>query len=423
MLAVQNTLRASTANAAITLFILCGFFHFAQYAARSAPGVMIPELSQNLDLATAAMGALIGSYYYTYSLTSVVAGGLLDKFGARAPVAVGMLMFAAGCTMFASAGYSVALAGRLLQGCGAAFAFTGAVYIATQNFAPARLASAIGIVQAFGMFGGSAGQFAVAQLIHRFAVSWQLIWYGLAVGVLVLAVLVFTRRESEQPVASLRTASGTAKTSGSALAGYRTVFSNHQSWICGICAGLLFIPTTVGDMIWRVAFFTKGLQIDYQDAVTSAALVLFGWVIGCPLLGWVSDRIHRRKPVVIAGGVALLAAEAMVLYGPPRFADSLALSLFFGIVSGAAMIPYTMIKEANPAHVAGTATGIMNLLVFATSAVVAPLASAVFAHAIPVEGLPAQAFQGIALLLMGCIVGAIILACFLEDRHASRPAD
>ena len=155
MLAVQNTLRASTVNSAVTLFVLCGFFHFAQYAARSAPRVMIPELSQILDLAKAAMGALIGSYYYTYSLSSVVAGGLLDKFGARAPVAVGMLMFAAGCTMFASAGYGVALAGRLLQGCGAAFAFTGAVYIATQNFAPARLASAIGIVQAFGMLWGA----------------------------------------------------------------------------------------------------------------------------------------------------------------------------------------------------------------------------------------------------------------------------
>ena len=38
--------------------------------------------------------------------------------------------------------------------------------------------------------------------------------------------------------------------------------------------------------------------------------------------------------------------------------------LVFGIGSGAAMIPYTMIKEANPDNVKGSATGAMNFLVF-----------------------------------------------------------
>lgn len=54
---------------ALFMFVLCGLFHFSQYAARSAPGVMLPELSLNFGITTASLGALIGSYYYTYSLT------------------------------------------------------------------------------------------------------------------------------------------------------------------------------------------------------------------------------------------------------------------------------------------------------------------------------------------------------------------
>lgn len=413
MAVTQIDARSKVSHLALFMFVLCGLFHFSQYAARSAPGVVLPELSLNLGIATASIGSLIGSYYYTYSLTSVVAGGVLDKFGARVPVAVGMLMLAIGCVLFSNSVYTIALLGRLLQGAGAAFAFTGAVYIATKSFPAAQLASAIGIVQAFGMFGGSAGQYAVAQLVHQFSIPWVWVWYGLAALVFALAIAMYCQREAKNRVVAELVP---AKTS--ALDGYRVVFTNPQSWLCGICAGLLFIPTTVGDMIWRVAFFTEGLGIAYQDAVTSVALVLFGWVIGCPLLGWVSDRIKRRKPVVIGGAVALLAAECVIVFGPAQYADSTVLSLVFGIVSGAAMIPYTMIKEANPAKVAGTATGIMNLLVFASSALVSPIASVLYTHAAQTDGVHALQFRGIGLLMISCAVGAIVLAFFLKEKPA-----
>jgi hypothetical protein len=43
-----------------------------------------------------------------------------------------------------------------------------------------------------------------------------------------------------------------------------------------------------------------------------------------------------------------------------------------GIASGAAMLPYTVIKEANPPAVSGTATGVVNFLNFTFSALLGP---------------------------------------------------
>ena len=81
-----------------------------------------------------------------------------------------------------------------------------------------------------------------------------------------------------------------------------TVFRNPQSILCGMIAGLLFIPTTIFDMIWGVRYLQEARGFDYATAVLRSSTVPLGWIIGCPLLGFVSDRIGRRKPVIIAGG-------------------------------------------------------------------------------------------------------------------------
>lgn len=41
------------------------------------------------------------------------------------------------------------------------------------------------------------------------------------------------------------------------LRAFRTVFSNPQSILCGLIAGLLFVPTTIFDMIWGVRYLRK----------------------------------------------------------------------------------------------------------------------------------------------------------------------
>jgi hypothetical protein len=121
----------------------------------------------------------------------------------------------------------------------------------------------------------------------------------------------------------------------------------------------------------------------------------------------------------------LLAAEIAVLYGPVSLADSIWLSLIFGIVSGAAMLPYTIIKEVNSSSVAGTATGIMNLLVFATSAAISAVVGGALVRLGQRGGLHAIQFREVGSVSVASVVLAIALACFLletgggRDREAS----
>ena len=228
-----------------------------------------------------------------------------------------------------------------------------------------RAATLIGITQMFGMAGGSAGQFVVGPVIAS-GVPWNSFWLVMGaagVPIAILLLLLIPKRDKAKPKASL----------GEALKAMGTVFANRQSILCGIIAGLFFIPTTIFDMVWGVRFLQEAHDMPYSVAVLRSAAVPFGWIIGCPLLGWVTDRIGRRKPVIIGAGFVLLACLALILFAPPGFAPPYSLGLLAGIASGAAMIPYTVIKEANRPEHSGTATGVINFINFSTTAALGPL--------------------------------------------------
>lgn len=165
-----------------------------------------------------------------------------------------------------------------------------------------------------------------------------------------------------------------AKTSitESFIAPYKIIFSNPQSYLCGSISGLLFIPTTVGAMTWGVAFLERDRSLTMGRAATTASLITLGWVVGCPILGWISDRIGRRKLVVMAAMLVMIALLLQVAYLPSLL--PLMLSFFlFGAASGSAMIPFSIIKEVNPDKVKASATGAMNFITFGVSALIVPV--------------------------------------------------
>ena len=397
----------------VLAWAVCVVFYFAQYALRSSPSVMIPELTAAFGLSALGVSSLLGLYYYTYSAFSLVAGASLDRLGAKQVVPAGITLLAIGSVLFGLGAAWAAELGRLLQGAGAAFAFTGAVYLAAHGFPAAYLATAVGFTQCFGMLGGSAGQFAVAPLIHG-ALTWQQFWIYSGVALLVIAALSWMATPGGHD--ALPAGQGAAR---SVLAPYKTVLANPQSYLCGIIAGLLFLPTTIGDMIWGVPFLRDGFGFAYGPAVNHAAIVPLGWVIGCPLLGYLADKLGRRKPVLIGGAVLMLVAALAILYLPADPVLLYAFGLCLGIGSGAAMIPYSVIKEVNPDNVKGSATGAINFLVFTLSAWTAPAFGWLLTRLAAGAPLSLAVFQRAGVTWLGAIAVAIVLAFLLRETGAA----
>jgi MFS family permease len=318
---MDATNSASRTRPYVIAWVFSLIFYFLEYAVRSGPAVMLPELSQVFGVGTAGVGAILGTYYYTYSVAGLVAGIALDRTGAKYALPAGIALVALGCALFAVPGAGAGTSGRLLQGAGSAFAFTGSVYLASRGFRAQSLATAIGATQCLGMLGGALGQSLAGPLVHQ-GFDVRLYWLLMALANLATGVALYfitpndAQEQAQKPAAR-----------AGLLAPYKLVFSNPQSYLCGLVAGLLFAPTTIFAMNWGVASLQQDKQLSYAAAAWACSMVPLGWVVGCPLLGWLADRLGRRKPALLIGAVGMVLVGLQQLYLPALLPLSLSLLL------------------------------------------------------------------------------------------------
>ena len=156
----------------------------------------------------------------------------------------------------------------------------------------------------------------------------------------------------------------------------------------------------------------------YHSAVFAASMVPLGWVVGCPLMGWLADYLRRRKPVLILGMLIMLACILQVTYAQSMVPEWISLFVL-GIGSGAAMIPYSIFKEVNPDKVKGSATGAMNFLTFSVTAVIGPIFASQFGKTLSTTADHASHIRNSDLFWVAIIVVALVTTFALRETGAA----
>src|SRR6478736_2087580 len=92
---------------ALGAWLLVALYYFYQYALRSAPSVMIPQLSEAFGVNALGVSAIMGMFYYGYSPFSLIAGASLDRFGAKRMVPIGAALVGIGSFMFSTGNVTI----------------------------------------------------------------------------------------------------------------------------------------------------------------------------------------------------------------------------------------------------------------------------------------------------------------------------
>ena len=347
---------------AATMFAYA-FFH------RVSPSVMFDHLMRDFAISAALVGNLSACYFYAYAGMQLPVGVMLDRWGPRLLLAIAGLVAAAGSLIFAlSESLLVAYLGRILIGAGSGVVFIATLQLAMQWLPPHRFALVTGLTQAVAMIGAVSGQAPLGALIE--VTGWRTsMLLGAGLGLVLAIIIWFAARPPEQTVRH----GPQGLPPPAVLAGVAVVFRNRQSWLVGLYSAFMSVPMLSFGVLWGVPYLMQVHGLGRAAAGASASLLLLGWALGAPSFGWLSDRMGRRRPVMLATTAAALIGW-LSLVAIPSLPLLLIYPLLFalGIASSSMSLTFAVGREVNPPEVSGLAIGFVNFASIAAAAVTQP---------------------------------------------------
>jgi EmrB/QacA subfamily drug resistance transporter len=259
----------------------------------SVVNVALPAIEDDLDTSLAALQLTINAYTLTFAVVLVTAGRLGDIYGRRRMFVFGVAVFALSSAVIGLAPNQLFLvAGRAVQGVGAAFMMPATLSIITNAFpAPARgkaigtWAGVSGVALAVGpVVGGALTEF----------VSWRAIFFlNLPVAVGAVAVAYFAAHESRDETVerTIDPAGIAALTVGLTSLVLALVRANAWGWGSPPIVGLLVLAV--------------------------AGLIVFLWVEGrvrAPMVDFVFFRSRTFLGASVAAFIQALAMMAVFFF-------------------------------------------------------------------------------------------------------------
>lgn len=323
------------------------------------------------DASTLAMFAVI--QLAVYGAMQIPVGLLLDRFGARPIIALGMVLMAVGQGVMAFADVvTVGILARVLIGAGDAAIFPSVLRVIATWFPEQRAPVLVQLTGIVGQLGQIIAVIPLAALLH--ATSWSVAFGGLAGLALLFGVLTFAvirnrppERRADPVDTSVNTDTGTVqvvRSSADLREGFRESWG-HPATRLGFWSH--FTTPFAGSafmLLWGFPFLTAGEGLTRAAAsLVMTSLVVFGIVSG-PIIGALSSRHPTRRsrwlvlPTVVFQAVMWL----IVILWPGPAPVWLLVILMLALATGgpASMIAFDHTRTFNPSHRLSTATGIVN---------------------------------------------------------------
>jgi predicted MFS family arabinose efflux permease len=338
---------------------------------RFAPAGIAQDLAVSFSTSAASLGALAATYFYVYTLMQIPTGILADTLGPRRILALGGVIGGLGSFLFGFApSLDWALAGRTLIGLGVSVTFIAMLKLIAVWFEESRFATMVGICMLVGNMGSVLAGAPLSGLAQ--ATGWRGVFIGIGAVSLVLAAACWIIVRDRPDAGG---AAGTPRFDRTVvLGGLLAVLKNRATWPAIVVntgmAGAFF---TFGGL-WATPYLVQVHGMARPAASAHLSLWFGGFAAGCFFIGTLSDRIGRRKPVVIATSHLYAAIWLIWLSGatmPPAL--SYALFAVMGLVTAGFSLTWACSKEVNPPLLSGMSTSIANIGGFLAGALLQPL--------------------------------------------------
>lgn len=360
-------------------WIVClsaGLFFLYEFFQLNIFDVINQPLRDDFHIDATQLSWMSSAYLWADILFLLPAGVILDRFSTRKVILTAMLVCVIGTVGFATTNsFMLASFFHFLSGIGNAFCFLSCVVLVSHWFPPRRQALVIGSLVTMAFIGGMMAHTPFAYLYDLFGWRRALLIDGAVGAVLLLWIYLVVQDKPDDSPMRIRSSEGHV------IPSFIKALANRQNWLAGAYTSLLNLPIMVLCALWGASYLQVAHHLPDFAASNVISLIFMGSVIGCPLVGWLSDTQGRRKPLMIGGAIATLLT-VMPLFMDIALSQTTLSVLFFalGLFTSTQVISYPLVAESNHSDSTGAATGIASVLIMGGGGVAQVLFGWLMAH-------------------------------------------
>jgi len=342
--------------------ITSGLFFFYMVIQWTMFNALSSALMIHFSVSSSAISRLSAVYFYVNIICLFPAGMLLDRFSTYRVVLIAMAVAIVGTV---GTLYVDTLAGaewcRVLVGAAGSFCLVSVVRLVSRWFPARSLALVIGVVVMLAMMGGVVAQTPFTLLTD--ACGWRAAIYADVVLGLVITALIamFVRDRPSRPIEGVLCHPASLPF----LKAIRLTVTNRQNWFAGLYTSFMNLPVMVFSF-WGSFYLIQSWHMSRLASSWIDTCLLLGAIVGSPALGWVSDRLGKRRLPMMVSAV-VLGCLTVLLYVAHALSMP-ALAVIFGAIgffSSAQVMGYPLIAESNPSDLIATAEGFSSILIMA----------------------------------------------------------
>ncbi len=293
------------------------------------------------------IGLVVSVFGITKTMTNFSLGALSDRVGRKPTIILGAILWGLGGAMIALATtYDMVLVGTALFGLGQGSSLVGIMVSINETVPNTRRGLGMGLFELV-VYGGSSFGSALGgylAVVYGLRMPFYSIVILSIIATVVCIVMVSETKVPEKKVEKLESSQG----QGSYI---KHLIHLTPLYISG------FSSKIMDSFIWSfLPLYLTGLKMDVAEIATITSAFTFSWSLSQPLSGHISDKLGRKK-LVLLGLVS--TAASFLLY---MLTSDFVLILVFALMQGfAAALFYTplvaMVSDAAPPNLEGTLIG------------------------------------------------------------------
>jgi MFS family permease len=394
----------------LLVWIITSLFFMYEFLLRTALGTFQTDVMRDLHL-TPMFFSLISStaFQVVYGAMQIPAGVILTRLGLKWTLIVAAMLCAIATIGFSTTHqFITAMICRALMGLGSSFGFI-CMLVAIYDWMPRKnIALFIGISQFIGTIGPMLAAGPLESLSSISLISWRDLFSSLSIPGFVLAMLIglfvdHNRLDSPKYVILTHDYSIVVK--------LFQLLKHTQIWFIALYSGCIYFSIEyLAENNGAIFLMQKGLSSKVASYMITLAWM--GYAFGSPILGFMSDKLQRRKPFLILGSLlTLLSLTGIIYFSLPDTSTGVCF-LLLGIGASSSCTGFVIMAEQCRSDTLATGLGLNNMFIVSISAIFAPLIGMTLSYFTKTLVSPIIPYQYALTLLPLLVIPTLLIALY-----------